>query len=298
MDTTTFIFVLIGIPYAAVIGGFMTPVGTAVNLVALSLYEQATGHTIRFLDWMLVGIPAALISIVICCWVLVKMYCGKGLAQVKLRQADANDIVLDARDRRILIIVAAMFVLWLASTWVPQINNTIVAILAAGVFFLPGIRTLNMRQLEENTSLDVLMMVGGVQVLALGLTTTEASSWLAATCFGGIESMPKMVVYLMIAAFACVLHLFVPLGSAVSGIVTIPVMELAAICGLNLPAAVMISVFWSSVALILPTDCTTMLAYKHGYFTMRDISRSGVICTVLTLIASTAAVVLLAGVVF
>ena len=103
MDTTTFIFVLIGIPYAAVIGGFMTPVGTAVNLVALSLYEQATGHTIRFLDWRLVGIPAALISIVICCWVLVKMYCGKGLAQVKLRQADANDIVLDTRDRRILI---------------------------------------------------------------------------------------------------------------------------------------------------------------------------------------------------
>ena len=41
-----------------------------------------------------------------------------------------------------------------------------------------------------------------------------------------------------------------------------------------------------------------MLAYKHGYFTMRDISRSGVTCTVLTLIASTAAVVLLAGVVF
>ena len=79
---------------------------------------------------------------------------------------------------------------------------------------------------------------------------------------------------------------------------TTPVIELAAICGLNLPAAVMISVFWSSVALILPTDCTTMLAYKHGYFTMRDISRSGVICTVLTLIASTAAVVLLAGVVF
>lgn len=287
--------VMIGIPYAAVIGGFMTPVGTAVNLVAISLYEQATGNTIRFLDWMLVGIPVAILCILICCAVLVRLYCPKGVGQIELRQEQSYKVQLDQRDYRILTIIAIMFVFWLGSTWVPQINNTIVAILGMGAFFAPGIRTVNMRQMEENTSLDVLMMVGGVQVLALGLTRTGAASWLAKTCFSGIETMPKLAIYLLIAVFACVLHLFVPLGSAVSGIVTIPVIELANLCGLNLPASVMLGVFWSSVALILPTDCTTMLAYKHGYFTMRDISKSGIVCTVLTLVSSTIVTVFLSN---
>lgn len=291
--------IMIGIPYAAVIGGFMTPVGTAVNLVAISLYEQATGNTIRFLDWMIVGIPVALLSLAICAVILQKTFCKTKNIPINIStHTEHDDVQLTARDYKILALIAIMFALWLSSTWVPQINNTIVAIIGMVVFFMPGVDILNMHQMEKETSLDVLMMVGDVQVLALGLTTTGAADWLADTCFSGVTALPKFVIYLLVALFACVLHLFVPLGSAVSGIVTIPVIHLGVTCGLSIPAAVLVSVFWSSVALVFPTDCTTMLAYKHGYFELGDISRCGLICTAVTLVSSVVLIVLMSGFVF
>lgn len=52
---------MIGIPVATMIGGMITPVGSSINLLAISLLEEHTGQTITFVQWMLVGIPLALV---------------------------------------------------------------------------------------------------------------------------------------------------------------------------------------------------------------------------------------------
>ncbi|MFN3202599.1 MAG: SLC13 family permease [Bradymonadia bacterium] len=63
---------LLGIAYAASIGGMGTPVGTPPNVVLMGIYEETTGNTIDFAGWMQVGIPVVAIFIPIAWLYLVR----------------------------------------------------------------------------------------------------------------------------------------------------------------------------------------------------------------------------------
>jgi sodium-dependent dicarboxylate transporter 2/3/5 len=52
---------LLGIAYAASIGGLGTPIGTPPNLVFMGVYQETTGQRFGFLDWMQVGVPVVLL---------------------------------------------------------------------------------------------------------------------------------------------------------------------------------------------------------------------------------------------
>lgn len=52
---------ILGIAYAANIGGVGTPVGTPPNLVFMANFQQATGSSWGFLQWMSVGVPVILL---------------------------------------------------------------------------------------------------------------------------------------------------------------------------------------------------------------------------------------------
>ena len=56
---------LLGIAYAASIGGMSTLVGTAPNIIFAGFMQETYGIEISFIDWMKLGVPIA--SIMLCC---------------------------------------------------------------------------------------------------------------------------------------------------------------------------------------------------------------------------------------
>lgn len=63
---------LLGIAYAASIGGLATPIGTPPNVIFMGVYEATTQETISFLDWMAIGVPATLICLPLAWWWLAR----------------------------------------------------------------------------------------------------------------------------------------------------------------------------------------------------------------------------------
>jgi len=51
---------LLGIAYAASLGGMGTPIGTPPNLIFVSEYQRTTGIEVDFLSWMRLGVPVVL----------------------------------------------------------------------------------------------------------------------------------------------------------------------------------------------------------------------------------------------
>jgi len=56
---------LLSIAYSASVGGMMTLVGTAPNLVFARFYQSATGDSIGFLPWMLLALPIGLMMLLL-----------------------------------------------------------------------------------------------------------------------------------------------------------------------------------------------------------------------------------------
>ncbi|MFP4519244.1 MAG: SLC13 family permease [Oceanicaulis sp.] len=53
----------LAVAYAASVGGVMTPVGTPTNLIAMGFLDREFGGLISFPQWMILGVPAALLII-------------------------------------------------------------------------------------------------------------------------------------------------------------------------------------------------------------------------------------------
>ncbi|WP_440958145.1 SLC13 family permease [Oceanicaulis sp. LC35] len=53
----------LAVAYSASVGGIATPVGTPTNLIAMGFMEREYGSVISFPQWMMVGLPAALLII-------------------------------------------------------------------------------------------------------------------------------------------------------------------------------------------------------------------------------------------
>lgn len=54
---------LLGVAYAASLGGVGTPIGTPPNLIFMQVYENRTGESISFTTWMSWGVPIVLLSL-------------------------------------------------------------------------------------------------------------------------------------------------------------------------------------------------------------------------------------------
>src|SRR5688572_7206566 len=64
---------LLGITIAAATGGMGTIIGSPTNAMAVGILENA-GIRVSFMEWMLYGLPLAVILTAICCLVLIKKF--------------------------------------------------------------------------------------------------------------------------------------------------------------------------------------------------------------------------------
>jgi sodium-dependent dicarboxylate transporter 2/3/5 len=71
-DPKLTIAMLLGIAYAASLGGVGTPVGTPPNIIFMSVYLETQGKEISFLEWMKTGVPIVLIGIPVIAWWLTR----------------------------------------------------------------------------------------------------------------------------------------------------------------------------------------------------------------------------------
>ena len=69
--------VILSIAYAASIGGIATPVGTPPNLILMGVYEEVTGNTVTFLQWMQYGVPLVALFIPLAAWIMTRGLPGK-----------------------------------------------------------------------------------------------------------------------------------------------------------------------------------------------------------------------------
>lgn len=71
----------LAVAYAASVGGIMTPVGTPTNLIAMGFMEREFDTVISFPQWMMLGVPAALVIIPVM-WLILTRWVFKVDARV------------------------------------------------------------------------------------------------------------------------------------------------------------------------------------------------------------------------
>ena len=284
--------VVLGLAFAATIGGVGSAIGTPANVLAIDFLDTVTGREISFVEWFAFGLPLVLLFLPLMgayLWRVSGVEVDPDrFAEVheRARQelADAPD--LSRRQWAVIAVFGAVVVGWLSQQWHGQ-SPGIVAL--AGAIVLFGIGLLESDDVQA-ISWPTLLTFGGGLTLGTFMVQTGTSDWIVAR-LGGLASWPTMFA---VAAVAVVTLALTTVASNTGSAATlIPLaIPLAGLIGVEPTLLVAVVAIASSVdfALVIGTP-PTMLAYSTELFTVREILRKGSVLDVMGILILIAAVV-------
>ncbi|MDP1569315.1 MAG: SLC13 family permease [Vicinamibacterales bacterium] len=271
---------MIGIPMAAYIGGVATPVGSSVNIVGMHFIEQFGGVRVPFVTWMLIGVPMAVVLVPLAATVLVAVYPPEietvgHIDEVLAERRGLGGI--SAPEWKAVMVIGAMIGLWTASSWVPALDLTLIAVTGAIVMFLPGVRLLTWAEAERGIGWSVLFLLGAVTSLGAASEATGLATWIVDAALGGIAGWPIAAMVAAIGTLTVLVLLVLPIGPVVNAILIPPISVLALAHDTHPLTYTLPVAFTASCALLLPLNPVGAITYSRGYYQMHDMLGPGLL---------------------
>ncbi len=265
------VFLLLGIAYAASIGGLGTIIGTPANGIAAAKLH------ISFAQWNAIGIPSVLILLPIMI-IILKTVC-RPVAGLHI-EIDDQPFAFNWHRIATLVIFSLTVLSWVFGSWISNrlgIKTSIDTVIAlSAVFLLLYFRVVRWRDIDEGTDWGVLILFGGGLSLSEVLSQTGASLYLARMVSSGVSAWPLLAILFAIIAFVIIsgelasntasAALLIPIFYAVSS-------ELGFMpISLVLPIALA-----SSCSFMLPVGTPpNAIVFSTGLVTQRDMLKNGV----------------------
>ena len=193
---------LLGIAFAANVGGIGTPIGTPPNLVMIGAYKDLGYPELSFTEWMKFGLPVSLIMVVVIWLWLSRGVKGKQRIELpdpgKWRIPEIRTLLIFGLTALAWITRSEPFGGW--KTWfdLPQANDASVAFIAVIILFcLPNGEKKGARLLDWKTANQIpwgmLVLVGAGLCLGEGFKQSGLSESIA-SALSGVENLPAIGV--------------------------------------------------------------------------------------------------------
>jgi len=298
---------LIGIAYAASIGGMGTLVGTAPNIYFAG-YLKENGMEIGFREWMFIAMPVVLVLLIGCwIWMVWILWPMRGVS-VEIPSAwvemQKERTAWNSQQRTALIVFGVAAALWVfrepmmglvqgrvIEDWLGAINDPWIAMaaLACMLVFPLGAPVLEWKDVET-IPWGVLLLFGG----GLSLSTAISASGLDVQ-IGNVASMLQGIPGWLV--IVCVVVLVIAISEMASNIATattmIPVLAGAApAMGLDPIILLSATVLASSCGFMMPVATPpNTLVFAQKKFPVRDMLMAGFSVNLLAVIAIPPAVI-------
>jgi sodium-dependent dicarboxylate transporter 2/3/5 len=272
---------LLGLAYAASVGGVGTPIGTPPNLIFMQIYEEYTGSSVSFTRWMSWGVPVVVLLVPIMAWSLTR---GLGSrAQLVLPEVGP----WRAEERRVLTVFALTALAWITRSepfggWrvlldLPQANDASVALLAVVLMCLvPNGRGGRLLDWERASRIPwgVLLLFAGGICLARGFVASGLSELLG-EALAGLTAMPAILLILLV----CLIVTFMTEATSNTASTTLlmPILAAAALAAGLAPEMIMVpAAISASCAFMLPVaTAPNTVVFGSGYISTAQMAREG-----------------------
>jgi len=287
---------VLGVAYAATIGGVATLIGTPTNALAVAFMEQTYGVRPGFAEWMVFGLPCTVLLLPVAWWTLVAVTHPFHLPQIggarEIMREQLQELgPMSTAERRVAAVGIAAATAWIASPWLRDLpglgtlSDMGIAMLAGlSLFIIPAgsqhagalLRAEDFRRVPWET----LFLFGGGLALAALIQESGLSGHIG-ELLAGLAGWPTFAVtatVVLVVLFwteltsnVATAATFMPVLAALAAATGQPVLELMA------PAAVA-----ASCAFMLPVGTApNAIVYGSGRVAMRDMVRAGLVVDIL-----------------
>lgn len=278
---------LLGICYAASIGGMGTPLGTPPNLVFVDQYKKLTGNEVDFISWMKKAVPLVLILFPIAGFLITRKM--KGTSEVKLpssgrwRQEEIRTLI-------VFIIIALAWVFrkfpgqgWSGFLGFPNASDADVALLGVVLLFLipngegKGEKLLDWKS-AVNIPWGILLLFSGGLTVATGFEVVGLSEAVGKQLAALVEFHPYLLILIICLS---VTFLTEVTSNTASTLLLLPILGETALASelIKDPAVIMIpATISASCAFMLPVATPpNAIIFGSGKISIKEMAKEGVI---------------------
>jgi sodium-dependent dicarboxylate transporter 2/3/5 len=274
---------ILGIAYAASVGGVATPIGTPPNVIFMGIYEEQTGIEFGFLEWMKIGVPIVVLAIPIMAFWLTR--------NVKLEQTVHLPVLgpWRAEETRTLWVFGLTALAWITRKepfggWSEALDieiagDSTVALFAVVLMFIvpngKGSRLLDWDSAKTIPWGMLLLFAGGI-ALAKGFVASGLSGllgeWLAS--FANLPAIIMIVTICLVVTYLTEIT-----SNTATATLLMPILAAAAIASGYDPKVLMIpAAICASCAFMLPVaTAPNAIAYGTGEIQIKEMVKEGAV---------------------
>ncbi|WP_027180293.1 SLC13 family permease [Maridesulfovibrio bastinii] len=288
---------MLGIAYAASMGGVGTIIGTPPNTVMVGMVDKMYGVQISFGEWMIYGVPIAVIMIGVSWWILTRvLFPSKGL-ELAGGEAIINKEIsklgpMSKEEKYIVIVGCFIAAFWLSRGFLKKadfihaiwpnfgyIADATIGILGSLVLFaIPIDFKKGKFLLDWKTAVkipwDVILLFGGGLAIANGFSKTGLASYVASQL-----SLLNGMTILMFVGVVVVITIFLTeiTSNTATATLLVPIMGSAAIAmGVHPFATIVGACVAASFAFMLPVATPpNAVVFGSGCVTIRQMAAAG-----------------------
>lgn len=289
---------MLGIAYAASIGGLGTLVGSPPNALAAGYLSQSHGIEIGFADWMAVGVPAVLVLLPLAWLTLTRIAFAVPAQEEETGSGENTALIGEMRralgtmrpaEKRVGAVIALIAFLWITHPWLSLflplagISDAGIAIGGAlALFLLPsgerGEDGEPQRLLDwdwaKKAPWDILILFGGGLSLAQAMDGTGLAAWIGTQLTGAALLGPLV---LMGAVVVLIIFLTELTSNTATASAFLPITgALALTAGLAPEALALPAAMAASCAFMLPVATPpNAIVFGSGHIGMQAMMRAG-----------------------
>ncbi len=299
---------LLGVAYAASIGGIGTLIGTPPNLFLASYVSRQLGFEISFVRWMAIGLPVVVIFLPLAWLLLTRVIYpvpGTALQQDGVQSRDAYRRLgaLKPAERATLIVFGLMAAFWILRPLLVRIelggvrpfgglSDTGIAMIAAvTLFVIPVDLRKRVFVMDWETAVrlpwGLLVLFGGGLSLAAAIQANGVGEFLGSQV-AGLAGLPTVILVLMVTAL--MIFLTELTSNTASTAALVPIFgALASPLGLDPLLLVVPAAIAASCAFMLPVATPpNAVVFGSGLVTIPQMCRAGMWLNLIGIVLITA----------
>ncbi len=286
---------MLGIAFAANVGGMSTLIGTPPNAVLAGVMQETFGYQIGFAEWLAVGLPMTIVFLPLI-WIVLTFVCfavpgGGGAHHLERIAADTRALgPLSRAEITVLLTLLVTALLWLGRRTLNElapglgINDTSIAVCGAlALFLIPVGRDAEGRRefaLNWATAMrlpwGVILLLGGGFSLAAAIKSTGLAAWIG----DGTTAIAVLPVLGLLFLVTLLVVLLTEINSNTATTATfIPVLAAVAVSIGENPLLLCIpATFAASAAFMLPiATAPNAVVFASGHVPSSSMLRAGLV---------------------
>ncbi|RPI04502.1 MAG: DASS family sodium-coupled anion symporter [Ignavibacteriae bacterium] len=315
---------MLGLAWAASIGGVGTIIGTPPNGIALGILNSTFAndpafHRITFLDWMKFGVPYVVLMIPLAWFILIT----RNPPEIKSLPGGKDRLLKEraqlgplSRGEKLTIVAFLIAViLWITNPFwdsllpsalaarISWIDEYSIGLLVGALCFLLPVKFHQGEFLldwQDTKFVDwgTLLLFGGGIALSDAMFKTGLAAWIA-TSFVSVLGTPSTFVMMIAVVFLVDFLTEVTSNTAVTGMIVPIVISIALSTGENPITLAVATAVAASMAFMLPVATPpNALVYGTGYVKLKDMIRNGFMLDILGWILTIGILYFVAGQMF